>query len=105
MLDHKKWVKMVKISNASYENEIHRVDSPFNEDFKNLIFFCQGGSNVGERDCWKILGKWPKTRKSIVMRITEWSVLIGILASIPWYQSLCIALVFLYVGSNYLLKS
>ena len=31
--------KMVKISNASNENEIHRVDNPFNEDSKN-IFFC-----------------------------------------------------------------
>ena len=30
---------MVKISNASYENEIHRVDSAFNEDSKNIIFF------------------------------------------------------------------
>ena len=30
--------KMIKISNASYENEIHRVDSPFNEDSKNIIF-------------------------------------------------------------------
>ena len=38
--------KMVKISNASNENEIHRVDSPFNEDSKN-IFFCQGGPNFG----------------------------------------------------------
>ena len=28
---------MVKISNASYENEIHMVDSPFNEDSKNII--------------------------------------------------------------------
>ena len=38
---------MVKISNASYENEIHRVDSPFSEDSKN-IFFGQGGPNFGE---------------------------------------------------------
>ena len=30
--------KMVKISNASNENEIHRVDSPFNEDSKNIFF-------------------------------------------------------------------
>ena len=30
---------MVKISNASYENEIHKVDSPFNEDSKNIIFW------------------------------------------------------------------
>ena len=38
--------KMVKISNASYENEIHRVDSSFNEDSKN-INFGQGGPNFG----------------------------------------------------------
>ena len=38
---------MVKISNASNENEIHRVHSPFNEDSKNISFFCQGGPNFG----------------------------------------------------------
>ena len=46
MLDHKKWVKNGQISNGSYENEIHRVDSPFNEDSKN-IFFGQGAPNFG----------------------------------------------------------
>ena len=35
---------MAKISNASNGNEINRVDSPFNEDSKN-IFFCQGCPN------------------------------------------------------------
>ena len=30
---------MVKISDASYENEIHMVDSSFNEDSKNIIFW------------------------------------------------------------------
>ena len=29
----------------------------------------------------------------------------GILVSTPWYQNLCITLVFLYVRSNYLLKT
>ena len=38
---------MVKISNASYKNEIHRVDTPFNEDSKNITFFGQGSPNVG----------------------------------------------------------
>ena len=38
--------KMVKISNASYENEIHKVDSPFNKDSNNIIF-CQGSLNFG----------------------------------------------------------
>ena len=42
---------MVKISNASNENEIHRVDSPFNEDSKNI--FCQGGPNFGGRTARK----------------------------------------------------
>ena len=37
---------MVKISNTSYENEIHIVNSPFNEDSKNIIFG-QGGPNFG----------------------------------------------------------
>ena len=32
---------MVKISNVSYENEIHRVDSPFNDDSKNIIFLAR----------------------------------------------------------------
>ena len=37
---------MVKTSDASYENEIHRVDSPFNEDSKHKTF-CSGGPNFG----------------------------------------------------------
>ena len=48
--------KIVKISYASYENEIHREDSPFNEDFKNIIFLAMETLIVG-RDGWKIKGK------------------------------------------------
>ena len=33
--------KIVKISNALYKNEIHGLDSPFNEDSKNRIFFAR----------------------------------------------------------------
>ena len=39
---------MVKISNASYENEIHMVDSPFNEDSKNINFLAREALNSGE---------------------------------------------------------
>ena len=35
--------KMVKNSDTSYQNEIHRVDSPSNKDSKNIIL-CQGGA-------------------------------------------------------------
>ena len=38
---------MIKFSSSFKLNEIHRVDSPFNEDPKNIIFF-QGGHNFGE---------------------------------------------------------
>ena len=44
---------MVKISNASYENEIHRVDSPFNKDSKKYNFFRQESPNFGERTAGK----------------------------------------------------
>ena len=44
---------MVKISDASNENDIHRVDSPFNGDSKNIIFFGQGGPNFGGRTAGK----------------------------------------------------
>ena len=37
---------MIEFSSSLKENEIHVVDSPFNEDSKNIIFF-QGGPNFG----------------------------------------------------------
>ena len=83
---------MVKISNASYENKIPMVDSPFNEDSKNIYFLAREALISGE-DGRKIQGKWSKTGKPIVMQIREWS------------QSLCIVFVFLYVRSHYLLKT
>ena len=53
---------MVKISNASYENEIHRVDSPFNEDSKNM-FLAREVLISGEGRP-KNLGKMVKTRET-----------------------------------------
>ena len=38
---------MIKVSSSFKSNKIHTVDSPFNEDPKNIIFF-QGGPNCGE---------------------------------------------------------
>ena len=38
---------MIKFSSSFKLNEIHRVDSPFNEDPKNINFI-QGGPNFGE---------------------------------------------------------
>ena len=54
---------MVKISNASYENEIHRVDSPFNEDSKNRIFLAREALILGEGRL-ENLRKMAKTRET-----------------------------------------
>ena len=66
---------MVKILNTSYESEIHKVDSPSNEDSKNIIFFCQGALFSGEGRQENLV-KWRKSGKSILMQIREWSILI-----------------------------
>ena len=60
--------KMVKISNASNENEIHRVDSPFNEDSKN-IFFCQGGPNFGGGMARKFRENGQKQRNLLLCKL------------------------------------
>ena len=61
---------MVKISNASYENEIHRVDSPFNKDSKNRFFLAREALIPGEGRL-ENLGKMAKNRKPIVMQIRQ----------------------------------
>ena len=39
---------MVKISNASYENEIHSLDCSFNEDSKNIFILAREALISGE---------------------------------------------------------
>ena len=55
--------KMVKISDASYENEIHKVDSPFNRDSKNIIFLDREALILGEGRL-ENLEKKAKSRKT-----------------------------------------
>ena len=47
-LTAKRIVKNDKISSSFKLNEIHRVDSPFNEDPKNIIFFSREALISGE---------------------------------------------------------
>ena len=54
---------MVKISNASYENELHVVDSPFNEDSKNIIFLVREALTSGKGRP-ENLGKVAKNRET-----------------------------------------
>ena len=52
MLDRKNGLKMIKFSSSLKLNEIHMVDSPFNENLKNITFF-QEGPNYGGRTAGK----------------------------------------------------
>ena len=54
---------MVKISNASYENEIHLVDSVFNEDSKNIFCLASEALISGEGRS-ENLGKMAKNRET-----------------------------------------
>ena len=87
---------MVKISDAFYENEIHRIDSPFNEDSKNINSFARDSLISGEGRP-ENLGKMAKTRKSIVMQIRKWSILIGNTGLYFLFQNLCVTLVSMHV--------
>ena len=62
--------KMVKISNASYENEIHWVDCTFNENSKKYIFLARETLISGEGRP-ENLGKMAQNREPIVMQIRE----------------------------------
>ena len=91
--------KMVENSKTLCENEIHRVDIPSNKDFKNIIF-CQGGSSFGKKRR-ENLGEMAKNREIYCFANYNkeyWPLLV--LNGIRTF-----ALVFLHVGSNYLLKA
>ena len=62
--------KMVKISNVSYENKIHRSDSPFNDNSKNITFLAREVLILG-KERPENLEKMAKSRESIVMQIRE----------------------------------
>ena len=59
-------LKMIKFSSSVKLNEIHTVDSPFNEYPKNIIFF-QGGLNIGGETAEKF-----RENGNIVMLIGGW---------------------------------
>ena len=59
---------MIEVSSSLKLNEIHIVDSPFNEDPKNINFF-QGGHNFGGGTARKFRENNNKTGTSIVMKI------------------------------------
>ena len=59
---------MIKFSSSFKLNEIHRVDSSFNENPKNIIFFSRDALISGEGRP-ENLGEMSITGTSIVMQI------------------------------------
>ena len=85
---------MIKFSSSFNLNEIHRVDSPFNEDPKNIIFFKEALISGEERP--GNLGKWAITGTSILMQIGGGEFRKSISAPTPWYQNSCDTSIFLH---------
>ena len=63
---------MIEFSSSLKLKKIHIIDSPFNEDPKNIIFSRKALISGEERS--KIYGKWAITGTSIVMQIGGCSI-------------------------------
>ena len=99
MLDRKKnGLKMIEISSSLKLDEIHRVDSPFNEDPKNIIFSRKALISWEGRP--ENLGEMGNSR-DIYCYANYGEFRIRISAPIPWYQNPCDASIFLHARSNF----
>ena len=61
---------MIKFSSSFKLNKIHRLDSPFNQDPKNIIFSRE--ALISGKGRPENLGKWEITETFIVMQIGGW---------------------------------
>ena len=59
---------MVKISNASYENEIHSIDNPFERGFQKKLFR-YGDPNFGGRTAGKFRENGRKQENSLLCKL------------------------------------
>ena len=93
MIDRKRWAKNDRI--FKFLNEIHRVDSPFSEDSKNVIFL-QGGLNFGGGtvDVGKLRGNGQRQGHLLLRKSESSQFQKRILAPTLWYQNPCDASIF-----------
>ena len=78
-------LKMIGLSSCLKLNEIHLIDSPFNEDPKNIIFSRE--ALILGRNGRKIYGKWESEDGQFRKRISPLT---------HWYQTPCDASMFLH---------
>ena len=91
---------MIKFSSSFKLNEIHTVDSPFNEDPKNIIF-SQGGPNFGGGMAGNFRENGQSQGYLLLCKSGGSEFRKGISAPTPWYQNPCDASIFLHARTNF----
>ena len=93
-------LKMIKFSSSVKLNEIYIVESPFNEDPKNINYFSWDALISGEGRP-ENLGKWEITGRSIVYKSGGGEFQKSISAPTTWYQNHGDASIFLHARPNF----
>ena len=88
-----------KISVLYKLNKIHVVDSPFDKDFKNIIFL-QGGPNFGGGTARKFSENGQQQGHLLLCKLGGGEFRKSISAPTPWYQNPCDASIFLHARPN-----
>ena len=92
-------LKMIEFSSYLKLNEIHTVDSPFNQDPKNIIFSREALiSGEGRSENLKEMGN---NRNISVVQIGGGQFRKRISAPTPWYQNPCDATIFPHTRPNF----
>ena len=90
--------KVIKFSSSFKLNEIYKVDSPFNEDLKNIFF--REALILGEGRP-EILGKMGNNRDIHCYLSGGGEFVKSMSAPTPWYQNPCDASISLHVRPNF----
>ena len=90
---------MIEFSCSLQLNEIHMVDSPFNEDPKNIHFF-QGSHNFGEGRS-ENFGKMDNNRDIYCYANRIWSISKENISLYPLVPNPCDASIFLHARPNF----
>ena len=90
---------MIKFSSSFKLNEIHIVDSPFNEDPKNIELSME--VLISREGRPENLEKMGNNRESTVIQIGDCEFRKSISAPTPLYQNPCDASIFLHARPNF----
>ena len=90
---------MIIFSSSVKLNEIHIVESPFNEDPKNIVFFQEGPNFGGTAGIFRENGQQQVHLLLYKLGADEFRK--SILAPTPWYLNPCDASIFLHARPDF----